>query len=99
MEKNELNDRILEGLQMIGGIFVKRGIPAIPVNLDYLDTHLAPDIEKIIVKDLISELFDLMSQYQKKEKKCHKYEYKIKELYELLEENTHNNKIIARKIA
>lgn len=99
MAKRTLNDEILEVLQIIGGVFVSRGIPAIPVNLDYLETKMAPDMEKIVVKDLIKELFNLMNEYKKQERKPHKYENYIKRFYDILEDNTHDNKIITRKTA
>ena len=99
MAERTLNDEILEGLQIIGGIFASRGIPSIPVNLDYLDTKMAPDMERIVVKDLISSLFYLMNKYKKKEGKAHKYVSYIQRFYSILQDNTHDNTIITRKTA
>ena len=92
-----LNDEILESLQTIGGIFAKKGIPSIPVNLDYLESELSVNEENETVKELILMLAELFQEYRKKEKKVHKYEKYVEIFKEILEDNSLENRIIGRR--
>jgi hypothetical protein len=68
-----LNDEILETIQQIGGIFLTKNIPVVPVNIEYLEEKIAPGMETLVIKELIMHLDNLFMEYQETEMKVHKF--------------------------
>lgn len=92
-----INDEILETIQTIGGIFISKGIPLVPVNLEYLEERVAPGQEKLVVTQLIMHLEDLITEYYKEEKKIHKYSRYVEIFREELFGNTEGGNLIGKK--
>lgn len=91
-----IEDEIKEIMQQIGGIFIAKNIPVIPVNLDYLEEKVAPGMEKLVLTELIMYLEDLFSEYTKKEKKVHKYVRYIESSKKALDINSDGSSLIKR---
>ena len=93
------NDEILEMMQTIAGIFAHKRIPTMPVNLDYLETRIAPDQERLVMRELILELEERLLEYKKFSKREYKYARYLAIFKVALNDNAHGNQIIARKVA
>ena len=91
-----IDEEIKETIQQIGGIFISKSIPSVPVNLDYLDEKVAPGMEKFVITELIMHLDDLLSEYIIKEKKVHKYTRYSESFKNMLDENSEGSAIIGR---
>ena len=91
-----LDDQIKEIMQQIGGIFITKNIPVIPVNLDFLEEKVAPGMEKLVLMELIMYLEDLFSEYTKEEKKVHKYIRYVESLKKALDGNSDGSALVGR---
>lgn len=90
------DEKILEIIQQIGGIFQRKNIPSVPINLDYLDETVAPDMENIVLIEMIMFLESLFVDYLEEEKKVHKYVRYVESFRNILEENSDDGNLIGR---
>ena len=91
-----LDEQILETIQQIGGIFQTKNIVAVPVNIDYLEEHVAPGMEKLVVTELIMYLEDLLLDYLRTEKKVHKFSRYVESFKNLLDDNSDGSSLVGR---
>ena len=94
-----LEEEIMERLQLIAGIFVAKGIAVMPVGADYIYTKLAPDMEVLIMQELIMELQELFDEYKRLNKTDCKYSAYVGIFRDCLLDNSSENVIVSRKIA
>ena len=92
-----LNEQILETIQTIGGIFILKNIPSVPVNLDYLEEKVAPGQEKLVVTQLIMHLEDLLAEYLRVEKKVPKCSKYVEIFKDILDGNSDGGSLIGRR--
>ena len=85
---NDLEHEILLTIQQLAAIFIKKGIPAVPVCVEHLGLDMTPEMEKLIIKELLMQLDDLFLEYSHKENKIHKYLYLLRHFYQIIDENT-----------
>ena len=90
------DEKILEIIQQIGGIFQRKNIPSVPINLEYLDETVAPDMENIVLIEMIMFLESLFTDYLEEEKKLHKYVRYVESFRTILEENSNDGALIGR---
>lgn len=79
---------IREIIQQIGGIFVKKGIPAIPINLTYIPDNIPAELQYQILEQLISEFAELLNMYTKEKNRIHFYNRYLGHFQQLLSENS-----------
>lgn len=91
-----LNDQILEVIQQLGGIFLTKNIPTVPVNLEYLEERITPGMEKLIVTELIMHLEDLLLEHLQTEKKVHKFTRYVESFKNSLGNNSDGGNLIGR---
>ena len=93
----DLYGEILVTIQQIGAIFATKNIPACPVNTDYLEVHVGPDMEKMILSEMIYFLEEQLVEYLEVEKRVHKFAHYSGHFIKILEDNTEGEIVIGRK--
>lgn len=85
-----LDKKIINRLQEIGSIIVQKGIPCIPVKVEYLKIKVDFETEKLILKELLLDLDDLLQIYYQKHKKTHRFYHYLTRFYRIISDNTTN---------
>lgn len=93
----DLYTEILVTIQQIGAIFALKNIPACPVNTDYLGVQIAPNMEKMVLTEMIYFLEDQLAEYLETEKRVHKFAHYLGHFMLVLEDNTDGDTVIGRK--
>jgi hypothetical protein len=91
-----LEQEILNVIQEIGGIFHRKNIPSVPINIEFLEEKVAPGMEKLVVTELIYHLEDLFADYIKENNKVHKYSRYLDSFRRILDENSEGSSLIGR---
>jgi hypothetical protein len=91
-----LNDQIIEIIQQISSIYINKNIPAAPINLEFIDQEIDKGTETMVLKELLFELDNLLTEYVKTEQKVHKFQRYLTHFSNLYEENSDDGVLIAR---
>lgn len=86
----ELEKQIYDTIQTISSLFIKRGIPAVPVNLKYVQTYITPNNDALIITELLIHLDELFKDYESENKKSHKRQNLLSRFYILMVDNDIN---------
>ena len=93
----DLYTEILVTIQQIGAIFATKNIPACPVNTDYLEVQVGPDMEKMVLSEMIYLLEEQLSEYLETEKRVHKFAHYSGHFMKILEDNSEGEVVVGRR--
>lgn len=95
---DQLDTEIIETIQWIAGIFIKRGIAVAPVQIKYLETEIDAGMEVLVIKELILCLQDLFLQYTQKSGKIHKYNRYIVRFNSIMKQHNNQTSLYGKKL-
>lgn len=95
----DLYTEIISTIQQIGGVFFTKGIPSVPINVEYTEVKVAPGMEKMVITQMLMHLDDLLLEYLTKEKRVHRCAHYSDHLKYVLDENSDGEAVIPRKVA
>lgn len=93
----KIEQEIVQTIQQIGAIFMKKNIKAAPICVELLQYNLQTDTDNLIVQELLIYLSDLFKDYQRSERKMHKYIRYLAHFHNILRENSDGHIIIGQR--
>lgn len=91
-----LDTQILEVIQQLGGIFLTKNVPAVPIDLDFLEERVAHGMESLVVTELILYLDELFDEYKQTNKRDHRLLRYSSHFRTLLDDNSDNGNLVGR---
>lgn len=89
-----MHTTILDTIQTLAYLFSRKNIITCPFDVSYKEKIVKPEMEVIVIRELIMLLNDTLIEYEKQEKKPHKFSRYFATFVTAYEENFDNGTIV-----